>query len=148
MSAVVSRIAAAIALVALLAVGIWFFGAVLATSTVAAIALSGGWLVACAVLAELAARRRPRLRWTLRGTLAVFAAAEPVRLLLDVRARDGRRRADRRGRPGEQGAAAALRPARPAAAAVVRSRGDAGTSGGAATIAELRVRLERDRAER
>ncbi len=75
MSTVVARIAAVIALVALLAVGIWFFGAVLATSTVAAIVLSGAWVVACAILAELAARRRPRLRWTLRGTLAVFAAA-------------------------------------------------------------------------
>ena len=72
---IVTRLAAALALVALLAAGVWLTGSIVATSTVGAIALGAGWLVACAVTAELLARRRTDLRRTLRATLAVCAIA-------------------------------------------------------------------------
>ena len=72
---IAARLAAAFVLVALLAAGVWVTGSIVATSTVGAIALGAGWLVACAVTAELVGRRRTDLRRTLRATLAVCAIA-------------------------------------------------------------------------
>lgn len=69
------KLAAAIGLVVLLAAGVWLTGSLVATSTVGAMALGAGWLVACTVTAELVARRRTDLRRTLRGTLAVCLIA-------------------------------------------------------------------------
>jgi hypothetical protein len=72
---IVVKLVAALALVALLAAGVWLTGSIVATSTGGAIALGAGWLVACAVTAELVGRRRTDLRRTLRGTLAVCMIA-------------------------------------------------------------------------
>jgi len=72
---IVARLAAALTLVALLTAGVWLTGAIVATSTVGAMALGAGWLIACAVLAELVSRRRTELRRTLRATLVVCVVA-------------------------------------------------------------------------
>lgn len=69
------KLAAAIGLVALLGAGVWVTGSIVATSTVGAMALGAGWLVACVLFAELVGRRRPELRRALRATLAVCAVA-------------------------------------------------------------------------
>lgn len=62
-----------VGILALLALGVWFLGAIVATAYVSAIALGAAWILVCAVALELATRRRPAWRWTVRGTLAVFA---------------------------------------------------------------------------
>ncbi len=69
------KLLAPAALVATLAAGTWFLGAVVATTTVAAIGLGAAWFGVCCVLAWRAGSARPALRRWLNGTLAVCALA-------------------------------------------------------------------------
>jgi hypothetical protein len=70
---IAAKLGVAIGIVALLTFGVWFLGAIVATAYLSAIALGAAWILVCGVGLELAGRRRPALRWTVRGTLAVFA---------------------------------------------------------------------------
>jgi hypothetical protein len=68
-----AKLAVAIGVVVVLAFGVWFLGAIVATAYLSAIALGGAWILVCAVGLEIVARRRPALRWTVRGTVVAFA---------------------------------------------------------------------------
>lgn len=63
------------AVVVALVAGVWFLGAVVAPTTVSAIALGGVWFAVCGVLCVLVARSRPELRLWLAGTLVACAVA-------------------------------------------------------------------------
>lgn len=58
-----------------LGAGVWFLGAVVASTTEAAIGLGAAWFAVCVVIALLVSRIRPQLRWWLRGTLIACALA-------------------------------------------------------------------------
>ncbi|WP_354698081.1 hypothetical protein DSM112329_03745 [Paraconexibacter sp. AEG42_29] len=66
MSRLLAAVAAIAALLAVLAGGIWLFGAVVAGSTAAAVVLVGAWFAVVGLATEAATRRRSSLRMVLR----------------------------------------------------------------------------------
>ncbi|MTD44693.1 hypothetical protein GKE82_10425 [Conexibacter sp. W3-3-2] len=68
------RVAAPLALVAAVAAGTWFLGAIVARTTVAAIALTTVWFALLGLAVLLACRRDRALRLPLGGTFAAIAA--------------------------------------------------------------------------
>ncbi len=66
--------AAALAVVAALVVGLWFWAGVVAPGYDASIALGVAWFLAVSVLVAVIAKRRPELRLVLRGTFLAAAA--------------------------------------------------------------------------
>lgn len=69
------RLLTPLAVVAALAAGVWFLGAVVAATTQAAILLGIAWFVVCCLVSVAIGRARPELRAWLAGTLVACAAA-------------------------------------------------------------------------
>ena len=79
------HVATALAVVAALVAGLWFFSGVVAPGYDSAIALGVGWFVVVGALTTLVARRRPDLRLAARGAFVVCAVAAVAGFLTSVR---------------------------------------------------------------
>lgn len=75
MTRLTGQAGAAAGLLAVLAAGIWFLGAVVAWSTNSAVVLTGLWFVLLGAGILILDRRRPALRWVLRGTFVATTVA-------------------------------------------------------------------------
>ena len=69
------KVAAAVAVAALLVGGIYVLETEVARTRAAAIVLAVAWFLIVSIAARLIVRARPDLRWALRGTVVLFGAA-------------------------------------------------------------------------
>ena len=77
-SSTATRILAVPVVVVLLVAGLWFFGAVVTSSYIASIGFSVGWFTLVGIACLLVAKRWPRLRFPVLGTVAVVGAVGAV----------------------------------------------------------------------
>jgi hypothetical protein len=74
-SSIATRLGVAIAVVLLLAGGVWVAAGVIAPTYLTSIAFGIAWFVIASVLLGQVTKRRPDLKWPVRGTFLVTAAA-------------------------------------------------------------------------